>query len=151
MFLAPRQEACVFSLPLSLLPEDSQPSFSLVINVCHHLHELPLLSLSEGFGTILNLWNLSSSSSYHEVFTESFTKCTVGYCCSLDHRKVFPPQGRLSSIDVHILSVAYVEKKQTDLASHINELTRSFNGPHGSPLSPHHPAPAQAHCQNCRP
>lgn len=78
----PKQLVCVpgfqagslWVLPSCLLPEDSQPSFSWVINVCHHLHELPWLSLSEGFGTILSLGNLSSSSSYHEVFTESLTK-----------------------------------------------------------------------------
>lgn len=70
------QASSLWVLPSCLLPEDSQPSFSWVINVCHHI-ELPLLSLSEGFGTILNLGNLSSSSSYHEVFTESLIKHMV--------------------------------------------------------------------------
>lgn len=75
MTLGPGQASYVFSSPFPSLPKDSQP-FSLVINVCHHSTS-PSLSLSGNFRVILKLWNLSSSSSYHEVFTESLTKHMV--------------------------------------------------------------------------
>lgn len=53
-----------------------------------------------------------------------------------------PMQDRLSSIDVHTLSITFVEKRKTDLAIHIYELISNLllDGPHDSPLLRH---PAQ--------
>lgn len=50
-------------------------------------------------------------------------------------------QDRLSSVDVHTLSITFIEKRKEDLAIHIYELMSNFllDGPHDAPLL-HHPA-----------